>query len=247
MRGEGGITDTITTPPAVSNDYAIVSRLNQGEVLNGTKWPDLRSQLLSQYLDNPDKKLDIYGHYYEGEPTPEGYENMGFYRAEQIKNLLVPDIPADRINLLSRRMDDAKPAADALWVAGTFDWQAAGEEPPPIIELDSNEIIIRFPFDADTKQVAPAVDAYLGKLAERLKMTDENVNIVGHTDNVDTDAYNMGLGQRRADFVRDILVRKGAPADRIRTSSDGESNPTATNATAAGRQLNRRAVVKLNN
>ncbi|PHI21198.1 hypothetical protein CEQ90_04035 [Lewinellaceae bacterium SD302] len=250
VRGDGIVDEEIIDPPpAVSNDYAIVSRLNDQEVLDGALWPALRDQLLGEYRENPDQELDIYGHYYAGEPAPEGFENMGFYRAEEIKKLLVPDIPADKIVTLSRRLDTAKPGADELWVAGTFNWQevdGGGGGPAPIIELDSNEIIIRFPFDADTKQVAPAVDSYLGKLAERLKLTDENVSITGHTDNVDTDAYNLRLGQRRADFVRDILVRKGAPADRITTKSDGESNPTATNGTSAGRQLNRRAVVRLN-
>lgn len=239
--------EVIAPPPAVDNNYAIVSKLGDKSVLTGTKWADLRAKLISEYKANPDQMLDIYGHYYAGEPTPEGFENMGFYRADQIKQMLIPDIPADKINLLSRRLDGPAPAADELWKAGTFNWKAIekdGGDGIDIVEID-DEIIIRFPFDSETKDVDPAVDTYLEKLAARLQQTNEKVVITGHTDNIDTDAYNMALGQRRADFVKRILVKNGAPANRITTRSEGESNPIDTNSTAAGRHNNRRAVVKL--
>lgn len=244
---DGGTTEeVITPPPAPTDNYAIVSRLGDAAVLSGSKWPDLRSKLLAEYQADTTQLLDIYGHYYAGEPAPDGFENMGFYRANEIKKMLVPDVPADKINLLSRRLDGEQPAADELWKAGTFNWQAAddGDDGVDIIEID-DEIIIRFPFDSDVKDVDPAVDAYLLKLAERLEQTNERVSITGHTDNVDTDAYNMRLGQRRADFIKDILVKDGVDASRITTKSDGESNPVDTNSTSAGRHNNRRAVVKL--
>src|SRR3712207_8333605 len=49
------------------------------------------------------------------------------------------------------------------------------------------------------------------------------VLIVGHTDNVGTDAYNMTLSQRRADAARSYLISMGVPGERIRTSGRGES------------------------
>ncbi len=243
--GAGGEDTTQVVPPPVpaAKDYALVTSLGKGEVLQGDLWPDLRSRLLAEYRANPDQELEIYGHYYADEAAPDGYENMGFYRAELIKNMLVPDIPADQIRLLSRRLDRAVPAADELWDAGSFSWHAKDQE-TEIIEID-DEIIIRFPFNSDIKNPDPAIDAYLLKLTQRLAQTNERVSITGHTDNIGSDDFNMRLGQRRADYIKSILVGHGAAADRITTRSEGESNPTDTNTTERGRQNNRRAVVKL--
>ncbi len=70
------------------------------------------------------------------------------------------------------------------------------------------------------------------------------VKVDGHTDWIGTDGYNQALGERRAGAVKNYLVRKGVAADRIDTTSYGESKPVASNETAEGRQLNRRAEVR---
>ena len=69
------------------------------------------------------------------------------------------------------------------------------------------------------------------------------VAVSGHTDSVGSDAYNVKLGQRRADVVKDYLVSKGVPGSKITTKSFGESQPVASNKTADGRAKNRRAEV----
>lgn len=70
------------------------------------------------------------------------------------------------------------------------------------------------------------------------------VEIFGHTDSVGTDGYNVGLGERRANVVREYLLRKGVDGARMSTQSYGESRPKATNDTHEGRALNRRAEVR---
>ena len=70
------------------------------------------------------------------------------------------------------------------------------------------------------------------------------VKVDGHTDWIGTDGYNQGLGERRASAVKTYLIRKGVAADKIDTTSYGESKPVATNETDEGRQLNRRAEVR---
>jgi OmpA-OmpF porin, OOP family len=80
----------------------------------------------------------------------------------------------------------------------------------------------------------------------RLKtMTVEIVIAVGHTDSIGTDAYNLKLGQRRAESVKRYLVRQGVSADRVYTDTKGEREPVATNKTADGRARNRRVVVEV--
>jgi outer membrane protein OmpA-like peptidoglycan-associated protein len=69
---------------------------------------------------------------------------------------------------------------------------------------------------------------------------DLKLEIEGHTDSVGSDSYNQALSDRRAESVRSYLVSQRIAAQSITTKGFGESRPVATNATAAGRQQNRR-------
>jgi peptidoglycan-associated lipoprotein len=67
------------------------------------------------------------------------------------------------------------------------------------------------------------------------------VTIEGHCDSIGTSEYNLALGERRANSVRDYLVTRGIMQDRLRTVSYGEDRPIGDNKTAEGRAMNRRA------
>jgi outer membrane protein OmpA-like peptidoglycan-associated protein len=69
--------------------------------------------------------------------------------------------------------------------------------------------------------------------------------IVGHTDGIGSDAYNMKLSERRAESVATYLVQQGVPKQSIRTEARGKSQPVASNATAEGRAQNRRVEITL--
>ena len=71
------------------------------------------------------------------------------------------------------------------------------------------------------------------------------IEIVGHTDDVGDDAYNMALSKQRAESVRDYLVGKGLDASKVVTTGKGESMPIASNNTPEGRAENRRVQVLL--
>src|ERR1700741_2869273 len=103
---------------------------------------------------------------------------------------------------------------------------------------------ILFPFNS--ADVLPAGRENLRQLARSLQSyPGTEVLIVGHTDNVGTDSYNLALSQRRADSAKGYLVSMGIPADRIRTAGRGESEPIASNETETGRQQNRRVEVAI--
>ncbi len=73
------------------------------------------------------------------------------------------------------------------------------------------------------------------------------VEIAGHTDSDGTDEYNEDLSQRRAETVRNYLIKHGITATRLVAKGYGESKPTATNKTVAGRQKNRRTEITILN
>jgi tetratricopeptide (TPR) repeat protein len=66
------------------------------------------------------------------------------------------------------------------------------------------------------------------------------VEIGGHTDAYGPDAYNLNLSKRRAEVVRDLLIKGGADANRITAVGYGEGKPKDTNESMEGRRLNRR-------
>lgn len=67
-----------------------------------------------------------------------------------------------------------------------------------------------------------------------------HVEVQGHTDNVGKPEYNMGLSDRRANAVRDYLIKQGVPEAQLEAHGYGDTMPIESNKTKAGRALNRR-------
>jgi outer membrane protein OmpA-like peptidoglycan-associated protein len=101
-------------------------------------------------------------------------------------------------------------------------------------------------FDFNKATLKPAAISQLAAVLQVLReQPGLQVQIVGHTDSVGSDAYNMGLSQRRADSVANYLAQNGVPRQSIRTEAQGERQPVASNANAQGRAQNRRVEITL--
>ena len=101
-------------------------------------------------------------------------------------------------------------------------------------------------FDFDKSAIRPDARAKLDDLAGKIRGVNlEVVIVIGHTDSVGKDAYNMKLSVRRAEAVKAYLVGKGIAANRVYTEGKGERQPIATNKTKEGRQKNRRADIEI--
>lgn len=90
------------------------------------------------------------------------------------------------------------------------------------------------------------VDAapYLDKVARLLRdKTQKGVALEGHTDNVGSVDYNQGLSERRAESVRQAMLSRGIPAERLQTKGFGLTQPVAPNDSDIGRSINRRVEV----
>lgn len=88
----------------------------------------------------------------------------------------------------------------------------------------------------------------LGKLAAFLnKYQDRTVTIEGHTDDVGSDNFNLGLSERRAVSVMSYLIKQGVTPSRLAASGMGETAPVSGNDSATGRQQNRRVEVIIAN
>lgn len=99
-------------------------------------------------------------------------------------------------------------------------------------------------FDFDRAEIKPAFEPSLNRLASVLvKYNRTVVHVVGHTDSTGSASYNQSLSERRAQSVVRHLEMQGVPPQRLRAEGRGESEPRDTNATEAGRQLNRRVEI----
>ncbi len=101
-------------------------------------------------------------------------------------------------------------------------------------------------FDFNQSDVRSGFYPTLNSVATVFKKYDNNtITITGYTDNVGGDAYNQTLSENRARSVGDYLIAVGVPANRVFTNGMGKRNPIASNATNAGRAMNRRVVITL--
>lgn len=101
-------------------------------------------------------------------------------------------------------------------------------------------------FDTGRATLKPGAREKLSKLAGILLAYPGSyrVEIEGHTDSIGSDDSNLRLSQGRADSVHDYLLQSGLKADRMMAARGlGESTPVASNDTAAGRQVNRRVEI----
>lgn len=92
----------------------------------------------------------------------------------------------------------------------------------------SNEI------PAENKEILDLAAAKMAALPEA------TLKIVGHTDNQGSHEFNQQLSEKRAAAVRDYLVSKGVPAERLSVEGASYDHPVASNATEQGRFQNRR-------
>jgi OOP family OmpA-OmpF porin len=81
-------------------------------------------------------------------------------------------------------------------------------------------------FDFDKSVLKPNGKAMLDGMARELEgATYEAVYVTGHTDRIGSAEYNVKLSLRRANEVKSYLVKKGIPADRIKTEGKGKAQP----------------------
>ena len=101
-------------------------------------------------------------------------------------------------------------------------------------------------FDFDSDVIRSEAATNLRNLAASLeKYPGSDLLIVGHTDSVGTDSYNLRLSERRAESAAAYLVANGVDRSRLRARGLGETEPVAPNDSDAGRGKNRRVEVAI--
>lgn len=106
--------------------------------------------------------------------------------------------------------------------------------------VDRNKFApVHFSFDAYT--VSPGEQGKVQQVAEFMRSAGNSVIVAGFTDERGTPEYNRGLGERRAQSVREALIHAGAPGDKIQTVSFGAEMPADGGSSESAWAKNRRA------
>jgi outer membrane protein OmpA-like peptidoglycan-associated protein/outer membrane protein W len=109
----------------------------------------------------------------------------------------------------------------------------------------SCDVSIQLAFEFDSATLTAADKAELDRVATRLQQLKfVGGEAGGHTDSTGDDAYNLDLSKRRAQAAVDYLATKGVASTRVTVVGYGEAAPVADNATAEGRAMNRRVVLR---
>ncbi|MDE0789550.1 MAG: peptidoglycan-associated lipoprotein Pal [Woeseiaceae bacterium] len=106
--------------------------------------------------------------------------------------------------------------------------------------------VIYFDFDSSAVR-AEDQDLLSGHAIQLSQNSLHNVRLEGHADERGSREYNIGLGERRAQAVRQILMIQGVNASQIQTVSFGEERPGSMGGSDSDYAQNRRAEIKYTN
>lgn len=119
-------------------------------------------------------------------------------------------------------------------------------EPTAEVMKELNEYSKTVLFDFNKATIRTESEDALQSIVDIMQEYPQTVfHIEGHTDSVGSDSYNMKLSRERAASVKQWLQEHGVPSNRLTSEGYGETQPIATNSTAAGRQENRRVEISL--
>jgi peptidoglycan-associated lipoprotein len=142
--------------------------------------------------------------------------------------------------------DDEAAAAAAAAAAQSAQEAAVAEAAAQQQKLDDAAAAVGtvFYFDFDSSNLrSDAIDAINAHIAA-LQGTDRSIRLEGHTDERGTREYNMALGERRGNTVRDYMVANGIASHRIESVSYGEERPVAYGSGESNWSQNRRVELK---
>ena len=137
------------------------------------------------------------------------------------------------------------PQQFAAWLGDSVVVDASGVQPQLMKAADAfrqgiKDFRINVEFDTGKATLRAASRTELDELAAVLKEAGVAGEVAGHTDNVGQPQANLDLSQQRAQAVKDYLVQQGVAADKLTATGYGMTQPIADNASAEGRQRNRR-------
>jgi len=168
-----------------------------------------------------------------------GCDGVPLQSAESVKeNKTAPAAPA----VPSAQTTNSDPVIEPA-ASKSEETTKAAVAPPPIAKVS---LTTDTSFGFDQSSLRPDDINRLKKLhAEIQNAKVDSILATGHTDSIGKASYNKKLSIRRAQAVKDYLVKLGIPSERIFIDGKGATQPVASNKTSQGRARNRRVDVEV--
>ena len=212
---------------------------------------------IKKHLDvNGDKRLNITGYFTSNETNSSAFPNLGLARANSIKNHMISKgVSSKLINTFGELKQDIISDENKVFFGPlAFNIFTRTEkssikdtalkttcetikEKPLMLHFKTGQSQINLTTNQRKKF------ASISRCIDKLEFT---IQVVGYTDNTGNADENIQLGKKRANFVKGYLERNGILSKKIATSSKGQNEPIADNATEKGRAQNRRIVITIN-
>lgn len=210
-------------------------------------------KLKTYFSNNKEVRLNITGYALSSEKNTSAFPNLGFARANDIKNYFVSKgIPSNRFEINGEIKEELQLVGDKVLGPVNFvinktqaltkaeNWNGIKEKytaTPLILYFDSNQTEISLT-DAERESIAE-IAKYIDNVP------NSKISCVGHTDNSGNRLVNIELGLERANFAKNYLIKNGMSESKIEASSKGPDEPIADNVTPEGKGKNRRTVITL--
>ncbi len=185
--------------------------------------------------DHPDTKVEFEGH-------TDSIGSAAFnQKLSQKRSLSAKAYVAAKGVDVSRIMTSGRGEMDPIATNKTADGRAQNRR-VDIYFIDAKVPVL---FDYNSASLKGEVSKLAGILSYMQKNPQSSITIVGYTDKIGSQNFNLKLSKKRADAVRKFLVGNGIEKSRIKMIGRGKLEPVADNETAEGRAQNRRAEMKL--
>ncbi|KQO21285.1 flagellar motor protein MotB [Flavobacterium sp. Leaf82] len=205
-------------------------------------------------VENPKQKITITGYATSDETNSTSYENLGLARANDIKKYFISKgLSGSQFDTKGEIIAKWKTSSDTL--LGPADYKFETPEATPAVtdewivlknKINGDPLILHFNTNKSSDKLTDVEKQKVADLIQYIKHDKEAVIlVVGHSDNVGNRDSNISLGQKRADFSKNYLSKKGIEESRITTESKGPDEPIGDNTTAEGKANNRRTVITI--
>ncbi len=200
---------------------------------------------------NPKRSIKVVGLYGKEEKNTSLLPNLGLARANNVKRYLLGKGVAAKQIETKGEISSSLTFKNNEWVGPMryefFNTPATNNRLAEIEKsLKAKPLVLYFATGKDELVLSKNQRQYFADLIYYMdQKPTAKVISTGHTDSVGKRASNVALGQGRADFVKDYLVRNGAAVKLISTASKGPDKPIASNETKEGRAKNRRVEISV--
>lgn len=205
-------------------------------------------------IAHPTQKITIKGYATTSEKNETKFENLGLARANSVKAFFVSKGLSDnQFNTQGQILNTWETSNDTLLGPVVFYFNEAdtlvvndNKTNDLKSQLNANPLVLYFSSNQSNDHISNEDHQKILEIAKYISQTPgSTVLVTGYSDNTGSRQANIVLGQKRANFTKDYLVKNGVGVSRVKTQSKGPDEPVEENETAEGKAKNRRTLITI--